>query len=139
MKKIVILTILLLLGLTTQALAFDDKITHPHITLEAFEDWDPTDDYMQNRLLLPDGKNTVILKLNPFSSERKDILTGLQDGSQKEDTPMCRASNHFHDPYLPWSDAGLSDTWWLPNLVCWVEGEYKLEDIVSNPPGLPGT
>jgi hypothetical protein len=29
-----------------------------------------------------------------------------------EDTPNCRASNHFHNPLKAWADAGLTDTQW---------------------------
>jgi hypothetical protein len=64
----------------------------------------------------------------------KEIVEWLQYGAKMEDDPACRASNHFHDPYMHWSQAGLTDTQWLVGLYCWGfgMGQYPFSDISSN-------
>ncbi|MBI3354673.1 MAG: hypothetical protein HY034_07290, partial [Nitrospirae bacterium] len=48
----------------------------------------------------------------------KQIIQWLSDGSELEDSPMCRASNHFHNPLKDWSSSYMSDEpWWL-DLYC---------------------
>ncbi|MCI5142717.1 MAG: hypothetical protein D3909_13540 [Candidatus Electrothrix sp. ATG1] len=37
------------------------------------------------------------------------IAEWLELGSKKEDDPMCRAANHFHDPWKPWDKSELTD------------------------------
>lgn len=34
----------------------------------------------------------------------------LQKGSADEDSPVCRASTHFHDPLKPWKDSYVTDS-----------------------------
>jgi hypothetical protein len=38
----------------------------------------------------------------------KAIQRWIQDGANQEDVPFTRALNHFHNPLLPWDQAGLT-------------------------------
>lgn len=57
----------------------------------------------------------------------KKIIKWIMEGSTDEDSPMCRATNHFHnplpmsfnDPQLPpWSQSGMSDQPLWMNIWC---------------------
>jgi hypothetical protein len=48
----------------------------------------------------------------------QEIIKWISDGSESEDSPSCRATNHFHNPLKNWGESGLSDIpWWL-NVEC---------------------
>ena len=89
--------------------AFDNKSTHPEITKKA--------------------ANVSVLKINnclngylgePFSKgldsivSDRTVLAWLQKGSSDEDPTIwpakCRASHHFHNPLLPWTQSQMTDT-----------------------------
>ncbi len=82
--------------------AYDDRITHPEITKNAVKS-SKVGNYLKQNL----G--------NQFSSGTETIVNGiavldwLTKGSTDEDTPNCRASNHFHNPLLPWDQSYMSD------------------------------
>lgn len=62
----------------------------------------------------------------------KNILKWLQYGAEMEDDPVCRAGNHFHNPYLYWTESGLSDTLWPVDLYCYATIEFPPSSIESN-------
>ena len=80
--------------------------------------------YFEDNLLLKNGIETLI--------NGKTIYEWLQYGAEMEDDPMCRASNHFHNPYLDWTVSGLSDTLPLVNWWCWTTNPYTPGEIKSN-------
>ncbi len=48
----------------------------------------------------------------------QEIIKWVSDGSESEESPSCRATNHFHNPLRSWNESGLSDVpLWL-NLEC---------------------
>ncbi len=107
--------------------AFNDSLTHPKLSLRAIEKSETTLDlYFEDFLSLKDGIKTDV--------NGKNIYEWLQLGAKQEDAPMCRASNHFHNPYLDWTDSGLTDT--VPWLNFWCYdmgwGEYLPEEVTSN-------
>lgn len=108
--------------------AYDDKITHPTITKVAASERPYLNDYLINNLGISDGLEAVI--------NDKMIIEWFMDGSTNEDDPLCRASNHFHDPTVElWQNAGRSDQNLLisgVNAYCSAEGLYPPENIVSN-------
>jgi hypothetical protein len=44
-----------------------------------------------------------------YSEQTRRVLDWLQTGSEDEDKPICRASNHFHNPTKPFPQAGVTD------------------------------
>lgn len=84
--------------------AYNDKITHPDITKKAAEN-SQLDQYLKNNLGLQNGIATKF----SFNNELKTITKWLREGAELEDDPICRASNHFHDPLKLWSESGMSD------------------------------
>ena len=86
--------------------AWDDKNTHPALTLEAVDRATNFKDALKSQLGLEgepireklyNGKNTY------------SITKWLTLGSEKEDDPLCRAANHFHNPWKPWEESMLTD------------------------------
>ena len=108
-KKIISLLIFLTFNISNVC-AHDDVKIHSEITGIAAKN-STLDAYLNNNLNLTNGVNT---KLPPNGG--KYILDLLKDGSTAEDHPMCRASNHFHDPMntKSWTSAATSDSpWWI--------------------------
>jgi len=83
--------------------AYDDEVTHPKITEQAIN-YSQIEQYIKNNLGFTGGLKTKF----PSNSE-KNIIYWLRKGSTAEDSPMCRASNHFHNPLLPWDQSYMSD------------------------------
>jgi hypothetical protein len=108
-----------------RAFAWNDFTTHPHITLESTRN-SSLNNFLSKQLGLSQG---VVTKING-----KPLSEWLRHGSKEEDSPACRASNHFHDPYQPWQYGGLTDTHWLVDLWCWGLGlgQYPSDEIRSN-------
>jgi len=93
--------------------AHEEKLIHPEITKKAADNPE-FDTYLKNNL---NFKNGVEAQLP--SNNGNTILYWLRDGSKQEDSPMCRASNHFHNPLKAWDSAAMSDSpWWLDYLAC---------------------
>ena len=85
--------------------SFDNVDTHPRIS-EAALRVSSVDARLKNELELENGINT------PLRAASGQVLTGLQwlsRGSRLEDVPLCRASNHFHNPLRPFTTSGMSD------------------------------
>jgi len=108
------------------ASAYDNTVTHRDLTAKV-ADTDFFRDYLADELLIPGD----IEKLLKGHGKEQTILDWLQEGSQMEDSPPCRASNHFHDPARPWTTAGLSDTFWFTSGWCSL-GDYPFGELASN-------
>jgi hypothetical protein len=95
--------------------AFDNKVTHKDITLEAVEEsklFRTT--FLKDKLNFVDGIDTVINK--------QTITKWLQYGSEAEDY-MLRASNHFHNPLRTWNVSGARDFLGTPHSnILWATG-----------------
>jgi hypothetical protein len=89
------------------AFSYDDEITHAGITEKAIfiSNIEP----MLQGLGFAAGVNSKIP-----ADTGKSILFWLRKGSIDEDSPLCRASNHFHNPLKSWDQAYMSDdtTFW---------------------------
>jgi len=111
--KMMLMSIIMFLTVNAGNLyAHDDTRIHPEITKQAVE-ISTLDVYLKKKLNLINGVETKLL-----SDIEKSIVTWLRDGSTAEDSPICRASNHFHDPLKTWDAAAMSDSpWWL-DVVC---------------------
>jgi len=89
---------------SNRVIAFDDKTTHPEITDKTIIS-SSLDQYLKNNLGLKIGISTSF----PPEDKQKTVSYFLKKGSTEEDTPNCRASNHFHNPLLPWNSSFMSD------------------------------
>lgn len=110
-SKIMIGLLVYLTFIISNVYAHDDLIIHPEITKIAVES-STLDDYLKKNLNLINGVETKLP-----SDGGKFIMNWLTDGSTAEDHPMCRASNHFHDPLKSWDVSARSDNSWLIWLI----------------------
>ena len=105
-----IINLILIIAMFTLAGSFpcygyEDKLTHPALTLKAIESSNLKMYLMQNYgNQFQDGFESFV------NGQR--IRTWLTSGSTAEDTPFCRPSNHFHNPLKSWDRAGISSILW---------------------------
>jgi hypothetical protein len=100
--------------------AYDDKVTHPDITERALQ-VSQLEQYLINNLGFKDGFETKFPSVNPNDA----IIDLISKGSTDEDTPMCRASNHFHDPTKSWDQSYVTDQPWWISMWCDVTTGYS--------------
>lgn len=112
MRSAVVATLIWFGIATGMADAFSDEDTHPRITETAVVA-SQLDDYLNNNLGFTTGSASIV--------KGTSIIQLLRAGSTKEDSPnyppLCRASNHFHNPLFDWIYSQMSDTPWL-DFVC---------------------
>ncbi|MCI5120785.1 MAG: hypothetical protein D3908_06275 [Candidatus Electrothrix sp. AUS4] len=85
-------------------IAWDDVDTHPAITERAVDKTKDLKSALKDQLGLEDIDTKLSDGLNSYSIKR-----WLQTGSRLEDDPLCRAANHFHNPWKPWDQSELTD------------------------------
>ena len=100
--------IFMLLCLLDNAIGYDDVETHPRITKSAVENSN-INNYLIQNLGFKDGIETKVP-----ANTNNTIRFWLEEGSKLEDSPLCRASNHFHNPLKSWDQSGVSDQ---PSLI----------------------
>lgn len=89
---------------TSYAVAYDDIITHPNITERAVRESN-LKNYLVNNLGIEEGLDKSV----EYNGKSLKIFEWLRKGSINEDAPLCRASNHFHNPLKSWGQSGVSD------------------------------
>jgi hypothetical protein len=95
---------------------YDDQETHPAITLRAIE--------LSNlKQYLTQNYNAQFIEGFESFVSGKRIRVWLTKGSTDEDAPICRATNHFHNPLKSWDRAGITSIFW-PICPTW--------DVTSN-------
>ncbi len=119
------------------AFAYMDKTTHPEITENAVKNsLIAKTSYLEKNLgLSPTDPNLPHITIELFADgEKKSIEDWLKSGSKEEDAPLCRPSNHFHDPLQEWIDARVDDIPWPLTSICSEldDGFYGPDTIVSN-------
>ncbi len=80
--------------------AYDDQDTHPLITEKAIG-FAKLDSVLKSSLGYPEGSLAIV--------KGNTIINLLREGAYLEDHPLCRASNHFHNPLQPWDQSYMSD------------------------------
>ena len=131
MKRLLGITICFIFVFPINLFSWDDTRTHPHITTNATISSD-LQEVLQDQLNLQQGMLTKIYDYDLAALYREHTINGWIDyGAEQEDTPMCRASNHFHNPLELWNQAGLTDTLGVVNAICWF-GDYPSSDIQSS-------
>ena len=116
MRKFKVLTFVILAISISHAQfcsAFDDKTTHREITKRAVQQSN-LNNYLTTMLGISEG----IDKFLKNGDQNLKIAEWLQEGSELEDSPICRPSNHFHNPLKLWDQSYMTDQpWWL-DLYC---------------------
>jgi len=129
MKKIFVWAVCASLLICVRSFAWDDYYTHPHITEEALKA-SAFDDYLKTVLHVSDG---IDYKLHSIIKKDYNIVQWFQYGSTQEDRPVCRASNHFHNPLKSWDQSGLTDGIGFSDWICRdFDQEYTPDRIKSN-------
>lgn len=107
-KCILLILVIILYGFKI-AYSFDDGDTHPKITLRV-ADRTGFIDYLKYTLGFENGLDHELTTY--WFPTSKTILKWLQKGSTDEDSPTCRAANHFHDPHplKAWTDSYVTDS-----------------------------
>ena len=102
----IVIVLLQFICLISNSYCFDDEQTHPKLTRESLK-YSKIDDYLINILGFSEGSDKQI---SPYwFPEDKKIKDWLQKGSTDEDSPSCRAANHFHDPLKAWDSSYVTD------------------------------
>ncbi|MCP4021746.1 MAG: hypothetical protein GY729_07880 [Desulfobacteraceae bacterium] len=92
--------------ITSSAFAFDNKSSHPTITQKALKDNITFKTKLKENFGFEDGLKTNLPNgLTDGRKKHRTITEWLKQGAYEEDEPQCRASNHFHNPLLPWEQA----------------------------------
>ena len=117
-RYIFLLVIIILHLLSNSSFCYDDAIAHPRITIQAIS-YSKLSDVLPNNLGITDGINKTLK--NTITNETYPIYEWLWRGSKIEDTPLCRASNHFHDPLKSWDVSYMTDVP-LANTYCSSKG-----------------
>ena len=109
MKILIMLLVVTFLSLITIEIcnSFDDSKTHPDLTRIAIKNAHISD-YLINQLGFLEGTEKQLTTY--WFPTSKTILTWLMQGSTDEDSPTCRASNHFHDPLKAWTESYVTDS-----------------------------
>jgi len=137
MNKSYFITVFILLLFCQNAYGWDNDVTHPEISRHAIDGSKNINPYLKNNLGLQEGIETILKAtvngkpINKYS----ELLSGtiiqyIQEGSFLEDKPLCRTSNHFHNPRLNWVDSRLKDELWCIDRWC-SGGDYPPENIHS--------
>ncbi len=93
------------LSVSTLTYGFDDQTTHPQMTEKAARASN-LNATLTNELDITDGINAM---LTGSSGKSQRVFEWLRAGSILEDSPTCRASNHFHNPLRPFTASGVTD------------------------------
>lgn len=112
-KKIA--NILVFAVITSTCYGFDDEVTHRDITQKSIDIsvMSGLNDSLKN-IGLANGTETII--------NSSPVWKWLKEGSKLEDSPTCRASNHFHNPLKPWDQSYMTDDPWYINTWCGLTG-----------------
>ncbi|MBN2019090.1 MAG: hypothetical protein JW749_02560 [Sedimentisphaerales bacterium] len=117
--------------LASNAIAWENHLTHPTITEKAVERSVLAGDYFQTQLDLNSGLNTNLILTAQYQDDlvrragqarppelweatQRSIKNWLKEGSKFEDVPNPRARHHFHDPLR---DTGLNNSDANPDLI----------------------
>lgn len=101
----VMCVVVVIISVPVASCGFDDLGTHPGITRRGVLA-SGLDSVLKNELGIRDGVDAV---LTPKARGGETVREWLRTGSTLEDEPACRASNHFHNPLLPFPNSGVSD------------------------------
>ena len=90
----------MVIGYCFNAYAYDNVTTHKKVTEKAVDN-SQLRNYLKQNFGYASGYEEKI--------RGKRIIDWLIEGSYLEDILACRASNHFHNPLLPWGQSYMTD------------------------------
>lgn len=128
MRKAGLGSVFLIFLVSWNAAAFDDKKTHPELTSLAIQN-SSINNYLVGVLALQGHTETI--------GDGKSLRVWLREGARLEDNPMCRATNHFHNPLREWTESGMRDQPWFVDARC-TPTEYPPWSIWSAVPWATG-
>ncbi|WP_084813710.1 PD40 domain-containing protein [Desulfogranum japonicum] len=121
MSRKLIYILMLFIILQNASFAFDNKYSHKIITEESVFNSRLDEGVLKSQLGIDDG----IKKSLYNRGKEQTIAKWLQQGSQEEDEPSCRASNHFHNPLISWDRSGLTDPKWIVDVWCELTSPFR--------------
>lgn len=104
----------------TSAPAFNES-THELINREAGS-LPQLADTLRSQLGMRDGVLTVFTARN---GQKRDVLNWLREGGKQEDSPLCRAARHFHNP-LHQADGSGNPPW----TGTWADAGFKADNVI---------
>lgn len=150
--KFILVISVLLLALPILSYGYDNINTHPDLTHETITN--PKSNSNLNNFLKKNlgFTNGLDEKIKDSSGMSNSVLQWVKKGSKEEDEPMCRASNHFHNPIAvsdnsgtSWENGKLTDEIWFIDLYCsrseytkkysnlvWATGYINQETIIPD-------
>jgi len=117
MSKVVPIVVSLIFLFPTKGLAYDTSYVHPEINDKATRQSAYLERALQS-LGYREGVQGIV--------NNKEIYKWLRDGGEKEDAPLHRANNHFHNPLKAWNNAGLSGNWLGMSSLIWAQDQQWL-------------
>jgi len=120
-SKAIFYLFLIFLFIKANIFAYDSDYIHPTIN--------------KNAVIQAKQLNLALRNIG-FESGHDTYLNGkktflwFSEGGTKEDSPIYRANNHFHDPLKPWSSAGLKDSLLGRSSIVWAQ-DQKLMSLVA--------
>lgn len=100
-----------------KGIAYDSDNVHPKVNEEASKQSINLGAVLKN-LGFEKGVNSIV--------NNQEIYKWFREGGIKEDSPIYRANNHFHDPLKLWNSAGLSGNWLGLSSLVWAQDQSLL-------------
>ena len=97
--------------------AFDDQLTHPKLTKQSIISNDSINTLLVGFIGYSSGFSKVLKGVNSNGVNKElKVIEWLQEGALDEDHPLCRATNHFHNPIHSgdWTQSKMSDSIIVP-------------------------
>lgn len=117
MKRIFFLYSVSVLVFGLDCFAHDNEVIHRNVTSVAMSDSQlGLHSWLNKNLNFSDG----LVEIFSSAGKSQTAEDWLKEGSYLEDidTDRCRATNHFHNPLLPWKESRMTDQPWLLNFWC---------------------
>jgi hypothetical protein len=119
-KKILLIMTLNLILFVTDIAAYDSDYVHPQVNEKASRVSPNLKTVLQNLGYAKGVDDSFGINTS------KRLFDYFRDGGTKEDSPIYRAFNHFHDPLKSWDSAGLSGSWLGTSSLIWAQDQSLL-------------
>lgn len=115
-KNLLVIILLFFCNYSIPVYSFDDQKTHRELTDAATVNSNLIN-YLITNIGFGEGLDKTFKGIDRKGYERTySVSKWLQDGSEDEDNPLCRATNHFHNPIHDgdWTQSKMSDSILVP-------------------------
>jgi len=117
--KILLNIFVLVLLISADLFAWDNKVTHKDLSKYAAEN-SVLDISKGNYIMKNLGFTSGLAEKFMWNNKSQSVLLWIREGADFEDNGT-RWRNHFHNPLKRWLDAGLSDIWWGQSSLLWTQ------------------